>query len=406
MLIVQGVLVIILANVVTSITAISMSAVATNGQIKAGGIYYMISRSLGPEFGGAIGIMFTVANSIAVATYVIGFCDALLDMLYWYIDGFEGIVSTNRDNDIRLVGTGVCIAVLALAIVGMDWVTRVQIGLLVLLLISQVDFFVGTFMPQDHEGKYGFVGYSMETFSHNFLNTNYHDYESDKEPSFFSWFGVFFPAVTGIVAGANLSGDLKDPSQAIPLGTLLAIGTTLITYVLYGMMIGGVYIDEASGDIDEFWEAVDGNRNLTHFDDCKNEIRFEEGGEFCIFGSSNDQQTLSKISLTGVLVYIGCFAATLSSAIASLVGAPRVLQALARDNLYPGLGIFGKGFGANDDPFNGYILVFFISLACTLIGKEMLNVSQEHVPEPLFFKQPNSISCLRCCRTFSWLLTP
>merc|ERR1719268_523461 len=78
---IQGLLVITLANIVTVITAISMSAVSTNGQIKGGGIYYMISRSLGPEFGGAIGIMFTIANSIAVAVYLIGFCDSLLDML-------------------------------------------------------------------------------------------------------------------------------------------------------------------------------------------------------------------------------------------------------------------------------------------------------------------------------------
>lgn len=78
---------------------------------------------------------------------------------------------------------------------------------------------------------------------------------------------------------------------------------------------------------------------------------------------------MSKISVTGYLVYAGCFAATLSSAIASLVGAPRVLQALARDNLYPILGFFGQGYGANDDPFRGYILVFIISLGCTMIGR-------------------------------------
>ena len=77
---------------------------------------------------------------------------------------------------------------------------------------------------------------------------------------------------------------------------------------------------------------------------------------------------MTKISYTGYLVYAGCFAATISSAIASLVGAPRVLQALARDNLYPGLSYFGKGYGANDDPFRGYILVFIISFGCTMIG--------------------------------------
>lgn len=129
--------------------------------------------------------------------------------------------------------------------------------------------------------------------------------------------------------------------------------------------MGGVYLSEASGEEDEYWTAVDG-ANGTRFDDCgESSIRSDD----CLFGSSNDQQTMSKISLTGILVYVGCFAATLSSAIASLVGAPRVLQALARDNLYPGLSIFGIGYRANDDPLYGYILVFIISLGCTLIGK-------------------------------------
>ena len=78
---------------------------------------------------------------------------------------------------------------------------------------------------------------------------------------------------------------------------------------------------------------------------------------------------MAKISYSGYLIFAGCFAATLSSAIASLVGAPRVLQALAKDKLYPLIHVFGQGYGANNDPFRGYILVFFISLGCILIGK-------------------------------------
>ena len=78
---------------------------------------------------------------------------------------------------------------------------------------------------------------------------------------------------------------------------------------------------------------------------------------------------MELISAWGPLIYIGCFAATLSSAIASLVGAPRVLQALAKDKLYPGLHIFEKGYGANNDPVRGYILVFVLSFACIMIGK-------------------------------------
>ena len=83
----------------------------------------------------------------------------------------------------------------------------------------------------------------------------------------------------------------------------------------------------------------------------------------------NPFQNMAKISYTGYLIFAGCFAATLSSAIASLVGAPRVLQALAKDNLYPGMSFFSSGYGANNDPFKGYVLVFFISLGCILIGK-------------------------------------
>lgn len=107
---------------------------------------------------------------------------------------------------------------------------------------------------------------------------------------------------------------------------------------------------------EEYWAAITGNDSIPHFDNCT----FRE----CEYGSSNDQQSMSKVSYTGFLVYAGCFAATLSSAIASLVGAPRVLQALARDKLYPLIGFFGIGYGANDDPFRGIdVLRGTISLA-------------------------------------------
>merc|ERR1719251_314890 len=93
-----------------------------------------------------------------------------------------------------------------------------------------------------------------------------------------------------------------------------------------------------------------------------------ENPENCAFGTGNDQQMMAKISYTGYLIFAGCFAATLSSAIASLVGAPRVLQALGKDKLYPFIHHFSKGYGANQDPFRGYLLVFAISMGCILIG--------------------------------------
>nr|CAD7196808.1 unnamed protein product [Timema douglasi] len=355
----EGVAVICLANLVTLLTTISMSAVCTNGQIKGGGIYYMISRSLGPEFGGAIGLMFTLANSIAVSMYIVGFCESLQDLLRTFgitlIDG--------STNDIRVVGIGTLVGILVLAMVGMDWVTRTQMVLLIVLIASQVDFVVGSIMgpKSDLEKAKGFVGYNMKTFSSN-IWSDYREFEG-VEHSFFSVFSVFFPAVTGIVAGANLSGDLKDPSSAIPIGTLLAILVTFLSYVGYAFMMGGCVLRDASGNVTEYLRAVAENPEepWAIIANCTDRS--------CRFGLENDNQAMELVSSWGPLIYGGCFAATLSSAIASLVGAPRVLQALAKDKLYPFIGFFSKGHGANNDPVRGYMLVFLISLGCILIAQ-------------------------------------
>ena len=90
-LIIPGLVIILLANTVTALSAISMSAIATNGQIAGGGVYYMISRALGPALGGSIGLMFTMANIISVATYTIGFSESLLDLLADVIPTWDGM---------------------------------------------------------------------------------------------------------------------------------------------------------------------------------------------------------------------------------------------------------------------------------------------------------------------------
>ena len=161
-------------------------------------------------------------------------------MLTQYIYGFEGIIdSTNRLNDIRLIGSIIMVGILGLAIIGMDWVSRVELGLLGLLLIAQVDFVIGSFLPPtDQQVANGFIGYSSETLMSNMWST-YQEQEGEKY-SFFKVFAVFFPAVTGIVAGANFSGDLKDPGDAIPKGTLAAIATTYVSYFGYCFVIGNV----------------------------------------------------------------------------------------------------------------------------------------------------------------------
>ncbi|CAG7838639.1 unnamed protein product [Allacma fusca] len=365
----QGFCLITVANVVTFITALSMSAVSTNGKIKGGGIYYMISRSLGPEFGAAIGLMFTLANSIAVAMYVVGFCESLNDLLR--VNNWGEIVDGGV-NDIRIVGSAVLVFILILSYVGMEYVSKTQIILLFILFAAEADFMVGTIIGpvSDTERAQGFTGFSKDTWDQNF-NADYRVEKSDgKEQSFFSVFGVFFPAVTGIVAGANLSGNLKDPESAIPKGTLLAIGITYLSYIVFALMMGGSVLREATGDLDQYLSGLNisaeeaNELGFKFYTDCQNGTDY-----ICSYGLLNNPQVMELASSWGPLIYMGCFAATLSSAIASLIGAPRVLQALAKDKLYPFIHIFAKGYGKNNDPVRGYVLVFAIALGCTLIGK-------------------------------------
>jgi solute carrier family 12 sodium/potassium/chloride transporter 2 len=131
--------------------------------------------------------------------------------------------------------------------------------LLVVLIAAQVDFVVGTFIGpvDDKEKAEGFIGYNPDTFATNFWSdyrTAYGD--DDTKQDFFSVFGVFFPAVTGIVAGANLSGDLKDPASAIPKGTLLAITITYISYIAYAVMMAGCAVREARGNLTEYAATI------------------------------------------------------------------------------------------------------------------------------------------------------
>ncbi|KAI7798279.1 solute carrier family 12 member 2-like [Triplophysa rosa] len=348
--------IVLIAIVVTSITGLSTSAIATNGFVRGGGAYYLISRSLGPEFGGSIGLIFAFANAVAVAMYVVGFAETVVELL----DSIDALM-TDEINDIRIVGTLTVILLLGISVAGMEWEAKAQIVLLIILLAAIFNYFVGSFIPMESKMPKGFFGYNAAIMMEN-MGPDFRD-----EETFFSVFAIFFPAATGILAGANISGDLTDPQSAIPKGTLLAILITGVVYIAVAISNGSCIVRDATGDdndtmVGSLENCTDAACTLGYdFSICK------EGG--CKYGLQNDFQVMSLVSGFGPLITAGIFSATLSSALASLVSAPKVFQALCRDNIYPGLHVFAKGYGKNNEPLRAYVLTFIIGLAFILIAE-------------------------------------
>lgn len=117
----------------------------------------MISRSLGPEFGGSIGLIFSMANAVACAMYVVGFCDAMRDLLA----SFGTYIVDGDVNDVRIIGSVTIALLLIIVVVGMEWEAKAQLVLLVILLVAVGDFFLGSFIgPSDQTRARGFVGYN------------------------------------------------------------------------------------------------------------------------------------------------------------------------------------------------------------------------------------------------------
>ena len=295
-----GLAIVLAAKVITTLTTLSLSAIATNTRVKGGGAYYLISRSLGVEFGGGIGLVFFLAQAISVAMYVIGFSEALLALLP------AGAVS------VPVVATATNVVVFVCVFIGAGWTIKVQYGILAILALSLVSFAVGAFERLEIERLVAGTGPRFT-----------------EGESLATMFALFFPAVTGIMAGANMSGDLRDPARSIPRGTLASVVVTALVYIgMAVLLLGAAPVEELVGD------------NLV----------------------------VAKVSRWPALISAGVFAATLSSALASMMGAPRILQALARDNIFASLRGFGRGSGASGEPRRAVVLTFVIAQVAILLA--------------------------------------
>jgi amino acid transporter len=290
--------IILIAHIISITTGLSVSSIATDKKVAAGGTYYMISRSLGLPLGGTLGLALFVGLSFSVSLYLIGFAESFLS--YWELDA--------SINMIRIAGTIVLLTVTAITLISTSLAIKTQYFIMAAIVLSLFSILLGK-----HELTPVVASAATEPFS--------------TALPFMLLFGIFFPAVTGFEAGVSMSGDLADPKRSIPQGSVMAIVTGVVVYI-----------------------------GLTLF------FSFTVSRE-ALF---NDPQVLLKISLVPELVIAGIWGATLSSALGSILGAPRILQATAVDKITPRF--FSKGVGDANEPRNALFATFFIAECGILIG--------------------------------------
>ncbi len=307
------VLIILIGHAVTIPTALAVAEIATNQKVEGGGEYYMISRSFGLNIGAAIGIALYLARAISVSFYIIAFAESFRPV-FGYLNGEYGWNLT----DMRLVA----IPALVLLVWIMFWrgaglAMKILYVVVVILFVSFVMFFIG---KTDYIHSEGITHFTQTI---------------NNPKSFFYVFAIIFPAFTGITAGVGLSGDLKNPRKSIPIGTLAATLFGMVIYIFIALKL----TNSASP------QELDG-----------------------------DQFIMSRIAIWGPVIPIGLAAATISSALGSIIVAPRILQALAKDKvfLYMPVNDFlrrrRRAHNGNQEPANATIVTSIFAFVFVLIG--------------------------------------
>ena len=315
--------IVVLAHVISVTTGLSVASIATNRTVRTGGNYYIISRSLGLSIGGAIGIALYLALALGVSLYLIGFAEA-------FVAATNFSFFTDPKDDLRLLGTLACVGISMLTLYSTSIALKSQLFVLACIIVSIVAIFLGTPVQP-------IFGETMVTMG-----------APAGAPPFATVFAVFFPAVTGFTAGVGMSGDLKDPKRAIPIGTVAAIVAGLVMYLALP-----VFLTKAASV-----QQLRGDYNI-----------------------------LLRIAVEPRLVTLGVFAATLSSALGSILGAPRTLQALAFDGIVPR--ILGRGRG---EPRIALLATIVIAEAGILLGELELVGSILS----MFFLTTYGFLCLAC----------
>ncbi|XP_046385480.1 solute carrier family 12 member 7 isoform X3 [Ischnura elegans] len=414
---IQGFLIVLTCCCVTMLTAISMSAIATNGVVPAGGSYFMISRSLGPEFGGAVGMLFYTGTTLAAAMYIVGAVEIVITYMAPSLSIFGDFTKDANImyNNFRVYGTGLLLVMATIVFVGVKFVNKFATVALACVLLSIVAVYAGIFVNFHGNDKLfmcvlgkrllkdiavdnctkevgsplygifctntsstgaplgcdpyfetnnvsivrGIKGLASGVFLDNIADSMledgqfiarskdpeeierlerppYNQIYADITTTFTILIGIFFPSVTGIMAGSNRSGDLADAQRSIPVGTICAILTTSTVYLSSVLLFAGTVDNLLLRD--KFGQSI--------------------GGKLVVANIAWPNQWV---------ILIGSFLSTLGAGLQSLTGAPRLLQAIARDGIIPFLAPFAVS-SKRGEPTRALILTVAICQCGILLG--------------------------------------
>lgn len=322
----------IIAYTINVLTTLSISAIATNGVVRGGGAYYMISRSLGPEFGGSIGVVFYIGQVLNAGLNVVGFCVPLISNFgkesgaiakilpesYWWTFVYETLL--------LFFCTFICF-------VGPSLFARSSKLLFIVLIVATASVPLSALVVRpylDEKFNAWYTGPSWNTFMDNMMprfTKGAAGSEIKGRENFQDLFGILFPATAGIFAGSSMSGDLKTPSKSIPRGTLNGIWLTIVLYFFVVLAIAGCV-----------------SRELLY----------------------RDVEIIRNSNLSPILVILGEFATTLFSSLMGIIGAAKLLQAISRDMILPYISVFGKGTIKDDNPLLAIFATYLLT-QCTVL---------------------------------------
>lgn len=294
------------------ISVLSAIGIVERIRVETGGVYFLIANTLGSRFGGSLGLLYCFGQAVGCALNVLGFGESMAGLV-----GLQGNAWA-----IRGFATAAVLLLGVINVAGVKWVVKLQFALLLVLLLSALDFMVGSFITEPDKDL-GFLGWGEGMFIEN-LYPHYQD-----STTWFTVFGVFFPTITGVLAGINMSGDLRTPSTDIPNGTLAALSTSTFLYLVFMIFLGA---------------TVERNTLLTDF------------------------MIASHVSAIQFLLLAGIYVSSMSSCLGAMYGTPRVLQSIANESVISGIGKLGIGRGPNKVPLNSMGIVAIVIISFIMVG--------------------------------------